>query len=332
MHYLMYFQPGNQAARPGAKGRKIQLDSLFVINPNAGPAAGPREPERVIRSTFYGSGWRYEVCHSTHPGHATDLARAGAAAGWQMIVAVGGDGTVNEVARALVGGDCALGILPSGSGNALARALEIPLDLGEACRLLLDCRTLPLDAGMIDGRLFFSTAGIGLDAQVSARYASAGRRGFLAYARATVAALRQRLPETVSVTVDGNELGGKRLSLLTIANTSRFGYGLTIAPGARADDGVLDLCMLEDRGIATLVWHGFRFFNESIAAMPGVTLARGRTMRIERSSPGLLQTDGEVHTAGAVLHAEVVPGVIQVATANVPGRRRRTGSRIQPGS
>ena len=130
----------------------------------------------------------------------------------------------------------------------------------------------------------------------------------------------RRLSESADTRVesDGNVQGGKRLTLLTIANTPRFGYGLTIAPGARPDDGVLDLCMVEDRGIAPLLWHGFRFFNETIAAMPGVTLVQGRTMRIERSSPGIMQTDGEVHRAGAVLHARVVPGAVRVGIANVP--------------
>ena len=289
-----------------------------MINPQAGPGSGNKGAEAVIRRTFSGSDRRYEVCYSTHPGQATDLARAGAEAGWDMIVAVGGDGTVNEVGRALVGGACALGIVPLGSGNALARALGIPVHIGRACRLLLNCRLLLLDAGRIEGRLFLSTAGIGLDAEVSARYAAlrGRRRGFLPYVMATVTAVRQRVPETVSVTVDGHQHLRGRLALVAIANTPQFGYGLTIAPGALPDDGRLDLCIVEDRGLWTLLTHGFRLFNASITSMPGVTLVQGRTVCLERSAPGLLQTDGEVHAAGAVLHAEVVPAAIRIGVAN----------------
>ncbi len=271
--------------------------------------------EAVIHAAFRGSAHHYDLCHTERPGHATELAATGVSAGREVVVAVGGDGTVNEGGSARVGTGCLLGVVPLGSGNAFARALQLPLRPAAACRLLRDCRVTHLDVGRIDEHFFFSTAGIGIAAQVSARYAAgAHRRGFLPYATAAVAAVRQSAPEPVAVAVDGEEFYAGPLALLTVANTGQYGYGLRIAPGARPDDGLLDVCLIGELGLPTLLRHGWRLFAGSVAGMPGAVVGRGRTIRIERAAAGPIQVDGESYQAGRVLDVGV-EGAVRVAVA-----------------
>ena len=156
-----------------------------------------------------------------------------------------------------------------------------------------------------------------MDANVSSRCARlvGGRRGFLPYAVATVQALRESTPEQVNVAVDGRLRHQGPLALVTVANTSQYGYGLTIAPGARPDDGCLDLCLVEELGLVTVLRYGLRLLNGSIDSMPGVSMARGRSVEIRRPSAGALQTDGEVQDGGAVLNAVAVEGAVRLAVA-----------------
>jgi YegS/Rv2252/BmrU family lipid kinase len=246
------------------------------------------------------------------------LARDAAEDGVELVVAVGGDGTVNEVGRGLIGTDAVLGLLPIGSGNAFARALHVPINPGRACRALLEPQIRRIDVGRISNRYFFSTAGIGLDAEVCWRYdrRPGSRRGLLPYVWLTVHSFLTYEPEDVAFTLDDNRTIRTRPVVATIANTAEYGDRAVIAPSARPDDGLLDLCIIEDVGLFRGFLHGPRLFTGTIDRMPGVRIHRSRTFRIVRPAPGRIQVDGESAEAGATLHVEVVPEAVRIA---VPG-------------
>ncbi len=284
----------------------------FIRNPLAGNRRG--DVEAVIRGVLSGTGIVFETVCTAYRGHGTVLAREAADEGVGLVVAVGGDGTLNEVGRGLVERETALGLLPLGSGNALARALGISLDPAQACRALLQADVRPMDVGRIGDKIFFSTAGVGLDAEVCWRYNNrSGRRGLLPYVALSVAAFWSYTPKEVEVILDGGATVRTRPAILTVANTAQYGNGVIIAPGARPDDGLLDLCVIEDVGPLRALGHIPRLFTGTVDRMSGVRLFQTRALRIVQPAPGPLQVDGEAVAGDATLDVEALPGAIRFA-------------------
>ncbi len=291
----------------------------FIVNPYAGTSRG--DISATIGRVMGRAGPRYEIVRTQGAGQATGLAREAADQGARIVVAVGGDGTINEVGRGLLGTRAALGIVPLGSGNALARELGIPLDPGEACRVLLDGRPKPIDVGWMGDAVFFSTAGVSLDAEVSWRYnqRGGGLRGLLPYVGLALSALVSYRPKAITVTPEAGDALKVRPLILTVANASRFGNGAIIAPHARPDDGVLDICIIEKRHLVRMVWHARRLFTGSIDRMPGARSLRGSSFRIELPARGRCQVDGEPLPGGPVLDVRVEPSAIQMVVPQRSG-------------
>ncbi|KAA9327529.1 YegS/Rv2252/BmrU family lipid kinase [Hymenobacter busanensis] len=185
----------------------------------------------------------YEIRPTQYAGHAEELAREAAAQGYGIVVAVGGDGTVNEVGRGLLGTGAAMAVLPRGSGNGLARHLGIPLRPEAAVALLRRPRVLPIDVGRLNGRPFFCTAGLGFDAHVSRCFAEAGTRGLSTYVRVALREYQRYRPCPVEIT-----LGDKHIQtdcyVLAFANAAQYGNNAYIAPLADIRDGLLDVCLI----------------------------------------------------------------------------------------
>ena len=290
----------------------------FIVNPSAGNRRG--DPEATIRKVLHGTGVVFEVFQTEYKGHGTELAQKAADEGVDLVVAVGGDGTINEVGRGLLGRETTLGLLPLGSGNALARALGISLNLEQACSALLQAVVRQMDVGKIGDAIFFSTAGVGLDAEVSWRFnrRPKGPRGFIPYAILTLGAFWEYKPEEVRITLEEGAQLKISPTILTIANTSQFGNGAIISPGARPDDGLLDLCIIGGTGILRTLWHIRRLFTGTIDQMPGTNFFRTRGLRIVRPGPGRFQVDGESMTGATTLDVTVVPKAIRIALPMPP--------------
>jgi diacylglycerol kinase family enzyme len=254
-----------------------------IVNPAAG--RGKANINAILPALLSSRRLAWEVHRTEGRGHATQLARAAAARGVDLVVAAGGDGTANEVASGLVDTAAVLGLMPVGSGNALARALGIPIDPAKALEESLDGDVRAIDVGTVAGRYFFSTAGVGLDAVVSHLYGDrpGGRRGLLPYLVLTMRAFASYEPTLTVITLD---------------------------------DGLLDLCVIERTGSFRALWHGRRLFSGTIDRMPGVRLFRSRGIRITRPCAGLLQVDGEALEAPATLNVELLPRALRIA---VPG-------------
>ena len=253
-----------------------------------------------------------EVFVTEAVGHAREIAGAAVRRGARLVIAWGGDGTINEVASALAFGEVPLGIVRAGSGNGLARELGVDPRADVAIANALAATPQPMDVGEIEGRLFANIAGIGVDAFVASRFSLARRRGFLGYIGITAKALATYVPTRYRITSDGTCVDARAV-LITIANSAQFGNGARIAPGARVDDGLLDLVVLEERWRLATISQLPRLFNGTVARIRGCTIQRIREVTIEADLPMTFHVDGEPVVGGTRLAALVHPGALLVA-------------------
>lgn len=287
-----------------------------IVNPIAG---GGGRPEIARRRADFAAAWlsargcEADVRVTECPGHARDLAAAAAAAGARVVVAWGGDGTVNEVASALAFRDVPLAIVPSGSGNGLARELRIPFRPAAALEVALSGRARLIDVGELDGRLFVNVAGLGLDARIAHRFAAArlGRRGFARYLEIGARELIDFEPDEHAVTIDGAAVRVKAL-LVALANARQYGNGALIAPEASLDDGALDVIVVEHRPAWKALCQAPLLFAGLVLSVPGVTAVRATTIEIASARDVLYHVDGEPFVGGPVLRARIHSRALRV--------------------
>lgn len=246
-----------------------------------------------------------------HARHAFALAREAVAEGYAIIVAVGGDGTMNEVASALINTPATLGLVPCGSGDGLGRHLHLHGSPARALALLESGNVRVIDSGEVNGHAFFCAAGIGFEAEIAHRFNKLQRRGFLRYLTTAATGYFEWQPQDYTVT-DENGSEQIRAFTLAVANSDQYGNEARIAPGARIDDGLLNLASIPPVTLLNSIPLGARLFHGSLHRVPGVVLKTGRHFVVERAAPGWLHTDGEVHEAGTRLEFTVHPASLRV--------------------
>jgi YegS/Rv2252/BmrU family lipid kinase len=285
-----------------------------VVNPRAGLAAhrAIAALERARSRPFWQG---LEVSVTERRGHATELTRDAVAAGADLVLAVGGDGTVNEVALGLQGSPATLGLVPVGSGNGLARGLLVPLRPDAALQVVEDGVACPLDVGLVNGRPFLNVAGVGLDADVGAAFQArgerGGRRGVLPYVLLAARRALHYRARRWTVEADGQAWSGRAL-FLVFANGRQYGAGAVIAPGARLDDGVIDLVIVEDTSVASLLFNWPRLFTGSIERYrPYRRLAVTRAV-VTGDGPFIHHRDGEPMPEAGSLELGVTPRALNV--------------------
>ena len=290
------------------------MSTAIIINPISGGASprAARARAQLALAVVDAHGDPAEVLVTEGVGHARELAMSAVQRGARLVLAWGGDGTINEIASALAFGDVPLGIIRAGSGNGLARELGVHPRPERAIADALRAVSRPMDMGEIDGRLFANTAGVGFDAHIASRFATATRRGFAGYAAITAGALRSYAPREYRITTGGVE-SAHRAVLVTIANSAQFGNNARIAPGARVDDGELDLVVVEEHSRIATLWQMPRLFNGTIERVRGCTIRRVRDVTIESDQPMTFHVDGEPVAGGTLLRARVHPGALRVA-------------------
>ena len=247
-------------------------------------------------------------------GHARDLAHAAIARGASTIVAWGGDGTMNEVGTAAAFTGAAVALVPSGSGNGLARELGIPVDPPAALDVALNGRDYVIDAGEIDGRLFFNVAGIGLDARVAHRFASAQgvmRRGLSRYIRLTLQELFWGVSEELTITTPRASTTTSAL-LVAIANGRQYGNGAMVAPDARLDDGLLDVVVVEHRPPVVACLQLPLVFAGQIERLGGVTMEATEEVTISSAHPMVYHLDGEPIAGTLSIRARARAGALTI--------------------
>jgi YegS/Rv2252/BmrU family lipid kinase len=288
------------------------LNICFVYNPKAGPVREQVKMAGMIEAFLAKSGLKGAVSVTERRGHATELAAAAVKAGADVVVAVGGDGTVNEVAGALVDSTAALGIVPCGSGNGLARHLGISLRPAFALAGLASGRVRRIDAGEANGRLFFCAMGTGFDTAVLTSFERLARRGFAAYFVAAIRAFSSYRCEAYGVRIGAGEVEVRPALFVTVANSDQLGNNARIAPGARVDDGRLDLVVIPPVGWLSGLPLVGRLFAGSLNGGAGVGRWTGERFVVTRAAAGPIHVDGELVQTAAEISVRVRPGCLRV--------------------
>lgn len=257
---------------------------------------------------------------TTHRRHATALALAALAEGCELVVAVGGDGTMNEVAACLVNTPATFGLIPCGSGDGLGRHLGIHGSLPHALEILRTGRPRLIDSGLADGHPFFTVAGMGFEADVSARFNELTGRGFWRYLTTAAQLWLRQAPLPCVIEHEGRRTTTRAFTL-AVANSDQFGNDAIIAPGARVDDGLLDLTAVPPVGFLRAAPMLVRLFNGSVHRAAGVVHLQAARFVVERAAPGLIHTDGETHGAGTRVEFSIRPASLRVLAPAVTTRR-----------
>jgi diacylglycerol kinase (ATP) len=287
--------------------------TCFIFNPTAG--TGRRADFPTLLTQRFGSeaSGDYVLRPTEGPGHATALAKAAAQAGCRVVVAVGGDGTVNEVGRGLLHQEgAAMGIVPRGSGNGLARHLKVPLNLGAALRRLSQPTFSRMDVGMLNGRPFFCTAGLGFDAHVSQHFAMAGSRGLSTYLRVTLREYKNFQSVPVVIETNGQTLQTD-CYVLAFANASQYGNNAYIAPNANLQDGLLDMCLMD----ALPPWRAVQVvLGMALGTLPrtgGAAYSHTRHATVRAAAPLGCHADGDYLGHATEFEVDLLPLALEVA-------------------
>lgn len=282
----------------------------FIINPKS----GTQSKEHILHlldEQLDKNRYILEVVYTEYAGHAVEIAAQKAKEGVHAVVAVGGDGTINEIARSLVHTQTALGIIPCGSGNGLARHLQISMDPKKAIEIINEGIIDVIDYGKINDVSFFCTCGVGFDAFVSLKFAKAGRRGPLTYLEKTLLESLKYQPETYELETEDGTLKYKAF-LIACGNASQYGNNAYIAPQAMLTDGLLDVTILEPFTVLDVPSLSFQLFNKTIDQNSRIKTFRCKTLRIHRTKPGVVHYDGDPLMMGENIDVKVIKEGLQV--------------------
>lgn len=290
--------------------------AVVIINPLSGrgrPLSEVHAHSDLARRVLAAHGIEARVRPTTAAGDARLFAREAVADGCRLVVAWGGDGTVNEAAGSLMRSGTALAIVPAGSGNGLARDLGVPASPVRALEIAAAGATMVIDAGQVNDCLFFNIAGVGVDAVVAARFAERGlrRRGLAAYVQLSTSELLRYRAQTYRLTLDG-EVVNHRAMLVAIANGRQYGNRLVIAPGARLDDGLLEVVIVDELSVLGIVWRLPSLLRGTLRAGPGVAIRAARAITVQAAGPIPFHVDGEPRLAEDELAVSVHPAVLHV--------------------
>lgn len=282
----------------------------FIVNPKAGTNL-QRHIRESVEKHLHHSRFEYGFKFTEYAGHARELALEAIAEGYDIVTAVGGDGSINEVASALIGTHAVLGIVPAGSGNGLAMHLGYGRDVDGAVQKLNNAQVKTIDVGTMNGRPFINLAGIGFDGLVSNLMKGSNWRGFIPYFIKSVEAGLKYTPSLCTIEVDGRVLVEKCFAI-TIANGPMYGYNFQIAPDARMDDGLFEVVILKDAPR----WQYF-------AAVPATLNGRiydasfvehftARQVRITTAGKNFTHLDGEGLVQDGELNFEIKPQSLHI--------------------
>lgn len=242
--------------------------------------------------------------------HAHEVA-AQAIGQYEMVVAVGGDGTINEVASALVGSKTILGVVPCGSGNGLSRFLQIPMDIEEAIKNLNAGDIAVIDSAQANGKPFFNMAGMGFDAHISEVFSHGKHRGFISYIKSSLLEVINYKPQDYYLEIDGRTYH-RRAFMVSFANSSQYGNNAHVSPQASVQDGLLDICIIKPFPLYRFVGLVIRMFNKTANKSRFVEIINGKHVTVKRKTQGPMHLDGEPEIAEAEVKIDVLPASLNI--------------------
>ncbi len=278
-----------------------------IVNPISGGIDKKALVERLQEKL---SPFEVEILYTERPKHASELARGALQRHADIVIAVGGDGSVNEVGQALIGSEAILGIIPTGSGNGLARHLKISMDVDQAIDVIKNGHVEKIDTVKINDRYYLGVAGIGFDAEIGWAFAEYGKRGFLSYVLLTLAELPKYESKKYELSIDGEDLS-KEAFLISFANSSQFGGDAEIAPRAKIDDGYLDIVILKEFPLISLPKLAYQLFHSHFDRSRYVETYRGKKITLKGKNLRA-HLDGEPVLFPDQMDLEVLPRSLNI--------------------
>ena len=290
---------------------------IFIINPIAGKGKG-RMIETEIQSYFNQKNVEFETFLTESIGHATEITNQVLTKNPDIIVACGGDGTINEVAQALVGNNVALGIIPIGSGNGLAANLHIPKTTEKAFETILNAKINKIDAGKINENYFFSNMGLGIDADVINNYAQTKTRNFLGYVTASTKAIFNFQPKKFNIELDNEHTLDDDFYFVFCSNSNEAGYGISFSPNAKLNDGKLDFLAVKKLNFIQQIQFSANVLGKRIEKMKQAKVLQVNSVKFNsKQTKTIAQVDGEAVIFNQnSIEVSIVPNALNVIVPN----------------
>lgn len=283
---------------------------LFIINPISGGKSKKHLPD-IIRQEINADVFDCSCVFTEYVGHARELAQAAINNDTDVVVAVGGDGTINEIASTLVDSPKIMGIIPMGSGNGLATSLGIPFHPAKAVQVINRFRQMTIDSATLNGHPFFNVSGIGFDAEISTRFARDKTRGLWGYVKNTFAEIINYQPDWYTIKLNG-EVIKRRAFMISLANSSQYGNNAHIAPEASLTDGLLDFCVIKPFPLYMFPVLAYRLFSKTAHRSKYIEIFKAREISVERDAPGAVHLDGEPQEMGNCLDIVLKPATLNI--------------------
>jgi len=309
-------QVGTQVSKPVSKDTlanntlQDKKSILFIVNPISGRKAHDNIAE-IIQSGIDKNKFEVTISTTNFAGHARQLSREAVDKGVQIVVAVGGDGTINEVASEIISTETVLGIIPLGSGNGLARHIGIPISARKAIQVINKNKTAAIDTASINGKAFVSIAGIGFDALVAREFAENSKRGFFSYLRIITNKYRKYKPGKYDLLFDDGLQVKTEAFFISFANSNQFGYSTSIAPNAKLDDGLLDVCIVQKPRVLMMPVVANLLFLKQIHKSPLVEIIAASGLTVTQKNRDV-NIDGEAIKMKKKLKIKVNPLSLKV--------------------
>lgn len=288
--------------------KKIKI--LFIINPISGTGK-QKSVKALIDKNIDRDKFEYSIVYTKAGGDATKISKEAIGENFNIIVAVGGDGSINEIARSIVNTNVSLGIIPTGSGNGLANHLHIPLKLIPAIKVINRNKTTNIDTASINKHLFVSIAGMGFDGLISKKYAKVNKRGFWPYFRLVTEEFQKYKPKTYKIFIDGKKTIVDAL-MINFANTDQFGYNTSIAPEAKINDGMIDVAILQKPPLIKIPYLVHLLYHKKIHHSKFMQLIKAKEVVVFQKKRRVINVDGEAIKLGKRIKVRIKPASLKI--------------------
>ncbi|MDL2314706.1 diacylglycerol kinase family lipid kinase [Bacteroidales bacterium OttesenSCG-928-C19] len=285
---------------------------LFIINPFSG-VGRQKIAENAIAAHLNHDKFDTEIRYTEYAHHATEIARNAVGEGFDVVVAVGGDGSINDVVAGLVHSDVTLGIIPCGSGNGLARHLQIPLDVPKAIEVINNFNCQKVDTINLNDRVYASIAGIGFDALVARLFKNRKIRGLKAYTSIVINQYPTYKTRNYKLTIDGEEIEREAL-FVSFANSNQFGYNTKVAPTAELNDGLIDVCVVNKIPFFHIPLTAPLLYTQNFEKSQHVEIFKAKEIKVHNNDYRWVNLDGEAVRLGKELEFRINPLSLNIIT------------------
>lgn len=287
---------------------------VFILNPISGFRKFRRNlVESEVKKELESGGINGEIRYSQYAGHTSIIAKEAVSEGIKCVVVAGGDGSVNEVAKALTNTDVALGVIPAGSGNGLAHHIKMPFNVKKCLKIIKDRNVRQADMIEINGEYAVSIAGIGFDAIVAERYSKDKNRGFFSYAQAAILEYFNYKPEPVQIITDDLVIN-ESIFFMVLANSNQFGYNFRIAPDADLFDGYMDVVIVKNVPLIAAPLSSIQVLTGYVNKSLYVSSFKTKKLQVIRENDGIINVDGDPYKTGKIVNAKVLEKALWLIT------------------